>query len=186
MDGARLWNACASRAITPAEYCRDVHTVAVCFAKGLGAPAGSVLAGGADVIKNARRFRKWYGGALHQSGILAAAALYGLHHHLDRLWEDHANARLLAERLSTVEGLRINVGSVETTIVLCDVRGLGVSASQFAEIARSLGVRISVWLPTVVRFVTHLGISHADIVRASERLIEAARVARAAGAANRL
>lgn len=170
MDGARLWNACVATSITPAEYCRDVDTVSVCMAKGLGAPAGSVLAGSADVIQTARRYRKWYGGSMHQSGILAAAALFGLRNHRTRLADDHANARTLAAGLARLTEPAIAISTVETNMVMLDVAPFGMSAAVFAERARAENLLVMPWLSTVVRMVTHLDVDRADVEEALRRL----------------
>ena len=180
MDGARLWNACVASGITPSEYCRDVDTVSVCMAKGLGAPGGSVLAGSTEVIQTARRYRKWYGGSLHQAGILAAAALYALHNHISRLADDHANARTLATGLARLVEPTLAVPAVETNIVMLDVATFGMSAAEFAERAKAENLLLVPWLPTVVRMVTHLDVDRADVeeaLRRLERVVTAARQA---------
>ncbi|MGY3488084.1 threonine aldolase [Bradyrhizobium sp. USDA 4011] len=170
MDGARLWNACVATGIAPSEYCRDVDTVSVCMAKGLGAPAGSVLLGSAEVIQTARRYRKWYGGSLHQAGILAAAALFGLRNHQARLVDDHANARTLAVGLARMIEPAIAVSAVETNIVMLDVTLFGMSAATFAERARAENLLVMPWLPNVVRMVTHLDVDRVDVEDALQRL----------------
>lgn len=170
MDGARLWNASVAAGIAPADYCRSVDTVSVCFAKGLAAPAGSILAGPTSTIATARRYRKWYGGSMHQAGMVAAAALYALDHHVERLADDHANARALAIGLSRLEHLAIDVATVETNIVLVDIASLGISSAEFTNRARSEGVLLFPWLPTVVRLVTHRDVGRAEIQEAVHRL----------------
>src|SRR5690606_17507208 len=109
LDGARLWNACAATGQSPADYAQHFDTVSTCFSKGLGAPVGSAVAGSRQTIDRVFRFRKMMGGAMRQSGVLAAAALYALRHHRDRLVEDHANARRLAEALTELPGLRVDL-----------------------------------------------------------------------------
>lgn len=170
MDGARLWNAAVAAGVTPSEYCRDVDTVSVCFAKGLGAPAGSVLAGSAALIASARRYRKWYGGSMHQAGLLAAAALFALRHHMARLSDDHVNARHLAAGLARFDGVAVDVGAVETNIVMLDLAALGVGAAEFAELARAEDVLVVPWLPTIVRMVTHMHVGRAEVEEALRRL----------------
>ncbi|HUZ84361.1 MAG TPA: GntG family PLP-dependent aldolase, partial [Gaiellales bacterium] len=113
MDGARLWNAAAASGVEPARIVRDVDSVSVCFSKGLGAPVGSAVAGGAELIGRARRNRKLLGGGMRQAGIVAAGALHALRHHRDRLVEDHRNARVLAEGLARTRRLQLNPERVE-------------------------------------------------------------------------
>lgn len=170
MDGARLWNACVATGTTPSEYCRHVDTVSVCMAKGLGAPAGSILAGSAEVIQMARCYRKWYGGSLHQAGILAAAALFALRNHISRLEDDHANARRLAAGLARLVEPAAAVSAVETNIVMLEVATLGMTAAEFGERARAEHLLLMPWLPTIVRMVTHLDLDHDDVQEALRRL----------------
>jgi threonine aldolase len=116
LDGARLWNAAIASSMAESAIAAPFDTVSVCYSKGLGAPVGSALAGPKDVIARARRFRKMFGGGMRQAGVLAAAALYALHHHRVRLAEDHANARLLAAGLSKINGLTLAPAETPTTI----------------------------------------------------------------------
>ncbi|MGA1626054.1 MAG: threonine aldolase family protein, partial [Prochlorothrix sp.] len=104
LDGARLWNACVATGISPLAYSTPFETVSICFSKGLGAPIGSALAGTVAQMQRARRFRKQYGGGMRQAGLLAAACIYALDHHIDRLQEDHENAQRLAELLGGLDG----------------------------------------------------------------------------------
>src|SRR5262249_5041354 len=117
LDGARLWNASIATGIAEREYSSFFESVSVCFSKGLGAPVGSILAGSNDLIQRARRFRKMMGGGMRQAGIIAAGALFALRNHRDRLEEDHANARLLAEGLGRIKGLEADPAEVETNMV---------------------------------------------------------------------
>ena len=112
LDGARFWNACVATGISEAEYAKPFDTVSVCFSKGLGAPVGSALLGSREIMARARRFRKMFGGGMRQAGMIAAGALYGLKYQRDRLVEDHVNAKFLAERLSQIEGVEINLEHV--------------------------------------------------------------------------
>src|SRR5690606_33962584 len=121
LDGARIWNAAIATGRPVAELAAPFDTVTACFSKGLGAPVGSVLAGGRAAIAEARRIRKMLGGGMRQVGVLCAAALYALGHNFARLVEDHENARRLAEGLSGVDGLSIDPSSVRTNIVNIDV-----------------------------------------------------------------
>jgi len=170
LDGARLLNACVATGTAPREYCKHFDAISVCFAKGLGAPLGSVLLGSRDVIANAKRFRKWFGGALHQSGFMAAAALFAIRNNVERLAEDHAAAQLLVSRL---EGLPFIQTSVpETNIVLVDVTQLGISAADFVTRAQSAAVGLMAWTPQLVRAVTSMNVSSQGIVTAADRLTE--------------
>ncbi len=126
LDGARLWNAAIATAKTERELCGPFDSVSVCFSKGLGAPVGSALAGSEAFIREARRARKLFGGAMRQSGILTAAAIYALEHHYDRLQEDHAHAKLLADVINDTSSLQVVGGPVETNIVIFTVDPLGV------------------------------------------------------------
>src|SRR6266513_5343974 len=107
LDGARLWNATAATGIAEAEWAKHFDTVSVCFSKGLGAPVGSALAGPKELVKQARRARKLFGGGMRQAGVIAAAALYALDHHVERLAEDHRNARVVAQAIADAPGLRL-------------------------------------------------------------------------------
>ena len=174
MDGARLWNASIASGTSLAEFAACADTVMVAFSKGLGAPIGAALAGTRQAMERAWTARKLFGGALRQSGILAAAALHGLDHHLDRLAEDHANARRLAERVDGAGGAR--VVPPDTNIVMIDLAE-GRSADAICDAASREDVLISSWTPTRIRCVTHLDVSTANVDRASEviaRLLEAA------------
>jgi threonine aldolase len=164
LDGARIWNAAAATGRSPAELAAPADTVSACFSKGLGAPVGSVLAGGRELIARAHRFRKMLGGGMRQSGVLAAAALYALDQHLPRLHLDHAHARLLAEGLSRIDGVVCAVERVETNIVNFDVPRL--DAARFAAAAARAGVRLNAIAPTRLRAVTHFEITRADVAAA--------------------
>ena len=165
LDGARLWNASAATGIPEREYARYFDSVSVCFSKGLGAPVGSALAGSANFVKRARRFRKMFGGGMRQAGIIAAGALYALDHHRRRLVEDHANARLLAEALSGLPGVELNVAEVETNIVF--VRLPGRSAADIAARLEQAGVLVLALAADSLRLVTHLDVSRAQVEQAA-------------------
>jgi threonine aldolase len=117
LDGARLMNAVVASGVEASEWARHFDTVAICFSKGLGAPVGSAIAGPRDLIKKAHRLRKVFGGGMRQAGILAAGAIHALDHHVERLAEDHASARLLATAVESTEGLSLESGPVETNLV---------------------------------------------------------------------
>jgi threonine aldolase len=168
LDGARLWNAAVATGQPERSYASFFDTLSVCFSKGLGAPVGSALAGPREFIQRARRFRKQFGGGMRQAGILAAAALYALDHHRQRLAEDHANARLLAEGLAAIPALEIDLASVRTNMVLIGVRN-GV-ASELARALDSSGVRVLAVGPRTIRAVTSLMVTRQDIEAAVSRI----------------
>ncbi len=166
LDGARLFNACVASDIPPEEYARQVDSLSFCFSKGLGAPVGSILAGTAEFIKRAHRYRKMLGGSMRQAGILAAAALYALDNNIERLAEDHAGAKRLAKALANIDGVQIQNEPVETNLVFFDVAGAGKNALEIMNEARERGVLINPEDFTVMRAVTHLGVSAGDIEKA--------------------
>ncbi len=166
MDGARLMNACVASGRRPTEYTQHVDSVSMCFSKGLGAPIGSIVAGPRGFITRCHRFRKMFGGAMRQVGILAAAALYALDHHAERLAEDHANARRLAEALATLPGIRLDPATVETNIVIFEVEPTLGTAADVAERLRARGVWVIATGATKIRAVTHLDVSPTQIDRA--------------------
>jgi threonine aldolase len=168
LDGARLFNAAVAAGTTVKELSSGVDSVSICFSKGLGAPVGSVLCGSADFIAEARRFRKMFGGGMRQVGILAAACLYALDHHVERLEEDHENARRLAFELAQMDGIQIEPEQVITNIVIFDVAGTGLDADSFSDKLAIEGVLTIPFGPTTVRAVTHMDVSAADIDRALE------------------
>ncbi len=176
MDGARLMNAVV-RTGTPARvFAAPFDSVWLDLTKGLGAPVGAVLAGSAPFVEAAWVFKQRLGGAMRQAGIIAAAGIYALRHHVDRLAEDHERARQLAAGLAELPGIAVDADRVETNIVIFDVRGTALSGDQFAErTLASHGVRFSVVGPTTVRAVTHLDIPPGGI----ERALDAARSAAA-------
>jgi threonine aldolase len=166
LDGARIWNASVATGTPAAGLAAPADTVSACFSKGLGAPVGSVLAGSSALITRARRFRKMLGGGMRQAGVLAAAALHALDHHVERLAEDHVHARQLADGLSRLPGLIC--APVQTNIVLCDLPGRAADVFQAAAAAR--GVLFSAIGPHRVRLVTHLGVASADVAHALEAI----------------
>lgn len=157
LDGARIWNAHVATGTPLAEYGACVDTLAVCLSKGLGAPVGSLVVGSADAMAEARVRRKRLGGGMRQVGILAAAGLHALDHHLERLAEDHAHARLLAEACGA------DPEGVHTNIVVVDHD----DAPGFVARAKDAGVLVSAVGPRTVRFVTHLDVTRADAEEAA-------------------
>jgi threonine aldolase len=176
LDGARLWNAHVATGAPLAEFARCADTVMVSFSKGLGAPVGAALVGSEGVIARADRVRKRLGGGMRQSGVLAAAALYGLAHHLSTLAADHAHARLLANALDGAGGAR--VVPPETNIVMLDLPH--ACAEAIVPEARAIGVRCSAWSPTRLRFVTHRDVPRARLTEVIPLLADV--VSRVAGA----
>jgi threonine aldolase len=168
MDGARLFNACVASDIPPEEYAKHVDALSFCFSKGLGAPVGSILAGTGEFISRAFRYRKMLGGAMRQAGILAAAALYALDNNIERLAEDHENARRLAEGLADIDGVRILEEPVETNLVFFDIAESGKNALEIMNESRELGVLINPEDFNIMRAVTHLDVPAGDIEKAVE------------------
>lgn len=166
LDGARLWNAVAACGIPAHIIAGYFDSVSVCFSKGLGAPVGSCLAGSAAFIHRARRFRQQFGGGMRQAGIIAAGALYALDNNRERLIEDHGNARVLAEGLAGLPGLRVQPETVETNLVYFDVAGR--PAAEWVDRLGREGVAVLALGPSTVRAVTHLGVSASDIERVLE------------------
>jgi threonine aldolase len=154
LDGARLWNAAAATGIAEAELAAPFDTVGVCFSKGLGAPVGSAVAGSTALIERARRFRKMLGGAMRQSGILAAAALHALEHHRERLVRDHQAARRMAEILEGSPHVTSKAQTVETNIVVVELAE--PRSRDVVRAAEELGVLVHAIAPNAVRLVTHL------------------------------
>ena len=173
LDGARLMNAVVASGIPPAEWCRGFDTAWIDFTKGLGAPVGAVLAGSRELIDEAWRYKQMMGGAMRQAGVVAAGCLWALDHHVERLAEDHANARVLAEGLASLPGVSLDASGIETNIVIFEV----ADAAAFLEGLRSHDVAMSQFGPRTVRAVTHLDVARDDVLEA----VEAARSVLAAG-----
>jgi len=174
LDGARLWNAAVVTGITPARWSAPFDTVSVCFSKGLGAPVGSALAGPRDLIRRARRLRKCLGGGMRQAGIIAAGALYALENHIERLAEDHAHARQLAEIIRRVPGLELTPPEMDTNMVIFRVAAELGTAAEFCARLKTDGVLMLPVGPQLVRAVTHLDAAIADVGNAAEAVSSAA------------
>jgi threonine aldolase len=170
MDGARLFNAALAVGADVKEIAAGADTLTFCLSKGLGAPAGSILVGPRDKIAEAKRWRKMLGGGMRQIGILAAAGLYALDHMVSRLADDHANARTLAEGLAEIKGIQIDLGRVETNLVVFGLSEMPRSA--FLDECRKHGLKGGPSGRTSVRFVTHYGIETADIQNAIRAVSE--------------
>ena len=179
LDGARLMNAVVGSGIAAAEWGRYFDTVSICFSKGLGAPVGSVLVGSADAIHQAHRLRKVLGGGMRQAGVIAAAALYALRHHVDRLVEDHENAQVLANAVEQTPGLSLESGPVETNLVWIAVDPALGTGREVADRLRAEGVLVSALGPQVIRACTHLDVSRPDVERAADALRRVAELAHA-------
>jgi threonine aldolase len=176
MDGARLLNAVVASGTSARAFAAPTDSVWIDLSKGLGAPMGAVLAGSREFISEAWRFKQRFGGAMRQAGIMAAAGVYALRHHVDRLAEDHEHARRLAAGLTSISGITIDPSRVETNIVIFDVSRTGISGETFgSRTLESHGVRFSVLGPTMVRAVTHLDIPPDGIDRALDAVQAAVR-----------
>lgn len=167
MDGERVLNACVKKNIEPHVYAMYTDSITCSFSKGLAAPFGSILMGKKSFINKARKFRKWYGGSLHQSGFMAAAALYAIKNNISRLSEDHENAFLLYENIKK-DFPDLEIVVPETNIVMINIQSSNVSAKQFTNNCAENGILCHPWKSQIVRFVTHYGITKADICYASD------------------
>ena len=173
LDGARLWNASVASGLPLHELAAPFDLVAVAFSKGLGAPGGSLLAGTKEVIAAAGRHCRRMGGAMRQNGIFAAAALHGLDHHLQRLGEDHAHARVFAETLAAAAPVQLDLATVQTNIVVFHLpAALPLDAPTLSERARERGLLVKAFGARTVRAVTHLDVNRAQCARAAEVLVE--------------
>jgi threonine aldolase len=173
MDGARLMNAVVASGIEAAAFAAPFDSAWLDFSKGLGAPVGAVLAGSAAFIDQAWRLKQQMGGAMRQAGIIAAACLHALDHHVERLAEDHANARRLAEGLAALPGIRLDPATVETNIVFFDLAPELPPAREVARRLEARGVRIGAMGERRMRGVTHLGVNREGIELAIEALAAA-------------
>ena len=174
LDGARILNAAVASGRPAAELARGFDLIGISLSKGLGAPAGSMLAGSRALIERAHRYRRMAGGAMRQVGILAAAGSYAIQHHVDRLADDHANARLLAQELLRGDDVELDLATVQTNIVvfrLVERRGVP-DAATFVERCREAGVLLNPFRPRTVRAVTHLDVG-ADQCRAAAKVMRA-------------
>ena len=169
LDGARIWNAHVATGISLAELTAPFDSVSVCLSKGLGAPMGSMILGSAEFIEKCRRIRKLFGGGMRQVGLIAAAGLYAVKNNIQRLSEDHRNARLLAEAINNLSSFDIDMSRVETNIVIANI----ITDENSEEVVKKLK-DINIWAipfgPKKVRFVTHLDVSRNDCKEAISRL----------------
>ncbi len=172
LDGARLWNVAIATRRALAELAAPFDLVAVALSKGLGAPGGSLLAGSRTLIERARRYRRMSGGAMRQVGIFAAAGLYALDHQLERLKEDHANARLIAERLAQCPRIRIDLATAQTNILVFELTSEAPEAAAVVTRAKEQGLLIFAFGPRTLRAVTHLDVTREQCARAAEILAQ--------------
>ncbi|HEX7065400.1 MAG TPA: low-specificity L-threonine aldolase [Bacillales bacterium] len=171
LDGARLFNAAVATNTPVAEFAAYTDTVQFCLSKGLGAPVGSIIAGDAEFIARGRKWRKRLGGGLRQAGILAAAGIVALDNHIDRLEEDHHQAKMLADGLSKIEGLTVE-NKVETNIVVVNVGQTGHTSAEFVNQLKDAGILAGPFGPETVRFTTHYDVSTVEIQSALEKITE--------------
>ena len=172
MDGARIWNAMVATGVPATEWGKHFDTVSVCFSKGLGTPVGSALLGPKDLIAHGRRIRKLFGGAMRQGGYLAAACLYALENHIDRLAEDHANAKLIAAAVADVPGFTLTPPNVETNLVWFETDARHGSAKDVADRLKEKGVLVMALGKNVIRAITHLDVSREQCERAAAAIRE--------------
>jgi threonine aldolase len=172
LDGARLWNVAVATGIALSELAAPFDLVAVALSKGLGAPCGSLLAGSRAPIARAVRYRRMAGGAMRQAGVLAAAGLYALDRHVARLSADHANARLIAERLATSPRIRIDLATAQTNILVFELAPDAPDASTVVARARERGLLLVDFGPRTVRAVTHLDVTREQCAQAAEILLQ--------------
>jgi threonine aldolase len=163
LDGARIFNAAVALDMDAKTLTRHAHTVSFCLSKGLSAPIGSILAGPKEFIDRARLVRRAMGGTLRQAGVIAAPGIVALNTMIPRLAEDHSNARLFAETVAGMDGLSVDLDTVQSNIINLDVGPLGIDAATFASHLDPLGVRGLPGMGSIVRFVTYRGITRDDI-----------------------
>jgi len=174
LDGARLLNACVSSGLPATEFTQYFDSCTLCLSKGLGAPVGSVIAASAEFIRQALRYRKMFGGGMRQAGILAAAGIYALEHNVERLAEDHQHAKLLAERISSARGLRLNPQEVETNIFFLqlDPTEASLDAPGLQRALRARDVLVNAVDQYSMRLVTHLDVTRAQVEQAAHVICE--------------
>jgi threonine aldolase len=169
-DGARIFNAAVALDVDVKEYMRHLDSLSFCLSKGLACPVGSVVLGNREFIEEVRRARKMVGGGMRQAGIIAAPGIIALQKMVGRLKEDHRNARRLAEGLNQIPGVKVDLDSVQTNIVLADITGTGWDVDYFVNRAGKIGIQVFEFGATKARFVTHYGIDEQDIDEVLSRL----------------
>jgi threonine aldolase len=170
LDGARLWNAAVATGVNLATWGSLFDTVSVCFSKGMGTPVGSALAGPRDFITRARRVRKVFGGGMRQAGVLAAAALYALDHHFERLAEDHRNAQVIAQAIGETPGLELLPPEVHTNLIWFEIDPMLGTAKQAAAALKEQRVLVYAAGPQTLRACTHLDVSAAQAAYAADTI----------------
>lgn len=166
LDGARLFNASVASGVPAARIVRDIDSVQFCLSKGLGAPVGSLVAGSAEYIARARKNRKLLGGGMRQAGVLAAAGIVALTKMVDRLAEDHANARLLAEGVNNIAGLHVDMATVQTNIVTVFIDRAGLTGDELAARLTAAGLKCGASGPNRIRLVAHKDVTRDDMIAA--------------------
>jgi len=179
LDGARMFNATVVEGISPAALAAPFDSISFCLSKGLGCPVGSLLVGSHTFIDRAHRFRKMFGGGMRQAGVLAAAGLYALEHHIDRLADDHRRARHMGEALAAMPGFSVDLDTVATNMVYADLAERAGSAAQLVDHLSSRGILITAVSAKSVRLVTHLDVHDAGVERTLSACAEFASAARA-------
>lgn len=170
IDGARLFNAAVALRVAAKDLAQSAETVQICLSKGLCAPVGSILVGSRTFIESARQWRKRLGGGMRQAGVIAAPGILALTTMVDRLQEDHENARHLAQRLANMNGVHVDLDTVQTNIVIADVAGTGLSVPLLLARLKEVGVLATSFGETLVRFVTHHDVSRSDVEAAADRV----------------
>lgn len=168
LDGARIWNAATYYDLPIKELTKGFDTVSVCLSKGLGAPVGSLLAGNSEIMKKAYRLRRILGGSMRQAGIIAAGGLYAIKNHIDRLKDDHHNAKILANGFNEIDGLSVNIERTHTNMVILDITHDTINAQQLENEAKKEGVLFLCLSDKRIRLVTHLDVTKEDCEKAIE------------------
>jgi threonine aldolase len=168
LDGARLWNASVASNIPVHEYAKYFESISVCFSKGLGAPIGSMIIGSHQVIEDARRYRKIFGGGMRQVGILAAAAMYAIENNIERLYTDHENAKMFAKELSKIKKLKINPDNIQTNMVIVDISETGKTQTQVLQMLKEEGVLLTPERDAFIRAVMHLDVNKNQVTDAAK------------------
>jgi threonine aldolase len=179
LDGARLWNAIVATGIAARDWAKHFDTVSVCFSKGLGAPVGSALAGPKAVIAKARRTRKLFGGGMRQAGIIAAACLYAMDHHIERLADDHRNAQIIAQAVADTPGLSLEPAEVDTNLIWIRIDPATGNARDITIRLKEAGILVHAAGAQKIRACTHLDVSKAQAERAAETLRKVVQTSRA-------
>jgi threonine aldolase len=169
LDGARIWNVHVATGISLQKLTEPFDSISVCLSKGLGAPIGSMIIGGAEFVERCRRERKLFGGGMRQVGIIAAAGLYAVRHNINRMADDHSNAKILATGLSEIDIFEIDMTRVQTNIVVVLIKSRENSA-QIVERLNSVNVKAVPFGERKLRFVTHLDVTRADCEEALNRI----------------